>query len=113
MNSLLKRQIRKFLPKELHSNGELDVFLDAIDKSYSTSEEQFLMLQRATKFSSEELFAANEQLRQESDSQKKIILKLESVIDKLQFYDLNTNRPKESSDSLKLVDFIMVVASVG
>lgn len=106
MNSLLKRQIRKYLPKELQSNAELEKFLEAIDKSYSTSEEQFLMLQRATTFSSEELFCANEQLREESDAQKKVISKLESVIDKLQFYDLNNNRPKESVDSLKLVDFI-------
>ncbi|QXP69747.1 GHKL domain-containing protein [Polaribacter sp. R2A056_3_33] len=106
MNSLLKRQIRKYLPQELQSNEDLERFLDAVDKSYTTSEEQFLMLQRATKFSSEELFFANEQLREESDSQKKVISKLESVIDKLQFYDLKNNRPKESVDSLKLVDFI-------
>ncbi|MCL7763582.1 ATP-binding protein [Polaribacter sp. Z014] len=106
MNSLLKRQIRKFLPKELQSNKELDQFLEAIDKSYSISEEQFLMLQRATKFSSDELYSANEQLREESDSQKNIISKLESVIDKLQFYDLKDDRPMENSDSLKLVDFI-------
>ncbi|WP_166382249.1 MULTISPECIES: sensor histidine kinase [unclassified Polaribacter] len=106
MNSLLKRQIRKFLSKELQSNVELDKFLEVIDRSYHTSDEQFLMLQRATKISSEELFNANEQLREESNSQKKVISKLESVIDKLQVYDLTTNRPKESMDSLKLVDFI-------
>ncbi|WP_341220769.1 sensor histidine kinase [Polaribacter atrinae] len=106
MNSLLKRQIRKYLPQELQSNDDLEQFLEAVDKSYTTSEEQFLMLQRATTFSSEELFCANEQLREESDSQKKVISKLESVIDKLQFYDLKNNRPKESVDSLKLVDFI-------
>ncbi|WP_298884102.1 ATP-binding protein [uncultured Polaribacter sp.] len=106
MNSLLKRQIRKYLPKELQSNTDLEKFLDAIDRSYNTSEEQFGMLQRATAISSEELFGANKQLRDETISQKRIIKKLESVIDKLQFYDLENVRPDESSDSLKLVDFI-------
>ncbi|WP_299060858.1 ATP-binding protein [uncultured Polaribacter sp.] len=106
MNSLLKRQIRKFLPKELQSNEELKEFLEAIDGSYTVSDEQFAMLQRATTISSEELFEANKKLQKETTAQKKIIHKLEGVIDKLQFYDLKNDRPKESKDSLKLVDFI-------
>ena len=80
MNSLLKRQIRKYLPKNLQSNKDLEFFLDAINKSYNTSDEQFIMLQRAASISSEELFGANKQLRDETISQKRIIKKLESVI---------------------------------
>ena len=106
MNSLLKRQIRKYLPKELHSDEKLEKFLDAIDRSYTTSDDQFAMLQRATTISSEELFKANEQLKEESNSQKKVITKLENLIDNLQVYDLDNNRPKEGMDSLTLVDFI-------
>ena len=106
MNSLLKRQIRKFLPKELQSNKELELFLDAVDRSYTTSEEQFIMLQRATTISSEELFTANNKLKEESKSQKIIIEKLESVIDQLQSYNLLDDRPEENTDSLTLVDFI-------
>lgn len=106
MNSLLKRQIRKFLPKELQSHKDLESFLDAVNRSYETSNDQFVMLQRATTLSSEELFDANQQLKEETDSQKKVIKKLERVIDKLQFYDLDTDRPKESIDSLQLADFI-------
>ncbi|TXD49168.1 sensor histidine kinase [Polaribacter sp. IC073] len=106
MNSLLKRQIRKFLPKELHSNKDLEKFLDAIDRSYTTSEEQFGMLQRATAISSEELFRANNRLKEESNSQKLVIDKLESVIDKIQSFNLLGDRPEENTDSLKLVDFI-------
>lgn len=106
MNSLLKRQIRKYLPKELQANPELEKFLNAINGSYKTSEEQFAMLQRATRISSEELFNANQKLQEETTAQKSIIKKLESVIDKLQFYDLKNDRPTESTDSLKLVDFI-------
>jgi light-regulated signal transduction histidine kinase (bacteriophytochrome) len=106
MNSLLKRQIRKFVPQELQANEELEKFFEAIDRSYTVSDDQFAMLQRATKISSEELYKANKQLQEETTSQKRIIKKLESVIDKLQFYDLKNDRPIESSDSLKLVDFI-------
>jgi light-regulated signal transduction histidine kinase (bacteriophytochrome) len=106
MNSLLKRQIRKFLPKELQSDNRFDDFFEAIDKSYTTSEEQFGMLQRATAISSDELFNANAKLQEESDAQKEIISKLQSVIDKLKFYDLDNDGPVENSDSLKLVDFI-------
>jgi uncharacterized protein YukE len=101
MTSLLKRQVRKFLSKEQQSNDELEQFIDAIDRSYKTSEDQFTMLQRATVISSEELFIANSKLKQESSSQKEVIEKLESVIDKLQSFNLLEERPKENTDSLK------------
>ena len=108
MNPLLKRQIRKYLPKELHSNKELDVFLDAVNRSYDTSDEQFTMLQRATAISSDELFQANEKLEKESDSQKEVIKKLKEVINTLKLYDLDTKNTIEDTDldSLELVDFI-------
>lgn len=106
MNSLLKRQVRKYLPEELLSDKKLETFLDAIDKSYKTSENQFAMLQRATAISSEELFDANQKLKEETNSQRKVIEKLKSVIDTLKFYDLEQDKPIENSDSLKLVDFI-------
>jgi light-regulated signal transduction histidine kinase (bacteriophytochrome) len=106
MNPLLKRQIRKFLPKELQSNKDLQDFLDAVNKSYHTSDEQFIMLQRAASISSEELFNSNKQLREESESQKEIIEKLNNVINTLKFYDLKGNNNFEGQDSLELVDFI-------
>jgi light-regulated signal transduction histidine kinase (bacteriophytochrome) len=106
MNSLLKRQIRKFLPKELRENKNLELFLDAINRSYSNSDEQFTMLQRATSISSAELFTANNKLKEESNSQRVVIDKLEGVIDKLQPFNLRDKRPKENADSLKLVNFI-------
>ncbi|QXP73677.1 GHKL domain-containing protein [Tenacibaculum sp. AHE15PA] len=106
MNSLLKRQIRKYLPDNLQSNKELEIFLDAVGRSYTTADNQFAMLQRATVISSEELFDANEKLKEETNSQRKVINKLKSVIDTLKFYGLEQNNPTENSDSLKLVDFI-------
>lgn len=106
MNSLLRRQLRKYLPKDLQSNKDLEAFLDAVNRSYDTSDEQFGMLQRAASISSEELFDSNRQLRKESESQKEIIDKLKSVIDRLKIYDLDADKTLEDFDSLKLVDFI-------
>ncbi|WP_046759248.1 sensor histidine kinase [Kordia jejudonensis] len=108
MNPLLKRQLRKYVPKELHDNPDLERFFDAVHRSYTTSDEQFAMLQRATKLSSEELFEANEKLKNESESQKEIIKKLKNVIDTLNSYELNQNENQENLelDSLTLVDLI-------
>lgn len=108
MNRLLKRQIRKHLSPELQENKELQVFLEAVNRSYNTSDDQFTMLQRATVISSDELYLANKQLKKESDTQKEIIKKLKNVIDRLKFYDLEIDENLEFSDfdSSKLVDFI-------
>ena len=106
MNSLLKRQIRKYLPKELDSNKDLDVFLDAVNRSYNTSDEKFIMLQRATFISADELYDSSKKLIQETNSQKKVIEKLKNVITTLNIDDLDQDSALKSSDSLKLVDFI-------
>ena len=106
MNSLLKRQIRKYLPEKFESDQDLKEFLEAIERSYNTSDEQFKMLQRAASISSEELFESNQQLRQESEAQKEIITKLNNVINTLKFYGLDESKDLEETDSLKLVDFI-------
>ncbi|TXD50476.1 MULTISPECIES: sensor histidine kinase [unclassified Polaribacter] len=106
MNSLLKRQLRKYLPKELKANTDLEVFLEAVDKSYTSSQSQFGMLQRASSISSKELFESNQQLKQETNSQKEVISKLNNVINTLKFYGLADVKNLESTDSLKLVDFI-------
>ncbi|WP_420571107.1 sensor histidine kinase [Kordia sp.] len=108
MNSLLKRQLRKYISPELQENPEMERFLDAVNRSYTTSDEQFAMLQRATAISSEELFEANQQLQKESNAQKEVINKLKNVIDTLKSYELNHNEQQENLelDSLSLVDLI-------
>lgn len=108
MNSLLKRQIRKYLPKDLLASKDIEIFLDAVDRSYYNFEEQFIMQQRAMSISSEELSIANQQLKQEANTQKEVINKLKRVIDTLKFYELPENNSFDNSDidGLKLVDFI-------
>lgn len=106
MNSLLKRQIRKYLPENLQNNPELKTFLDAVDKSYTNSDNQFLMLQRATMISSEELSEASEKLKKETDKQREIITKLKNVINTLKVYELEKDDSLENISTLKLVDFI-------
>lgn len=108
MNSLLKRQIRKYLPQDLASNKDLEKFLDAVNRSYSNSDEQFAMQQRAMTISSEELFEANQQLKKEAISQREVIDKLKHVIETLKVYKLPKHQDTDDIDldGSKLVDFI-------
>ena len=71
MSTLLKRQIRKFLPEELAQDPRLNKFLEAVNSSYKTHEEQIVMIQRAMQISSEELYIANKKLTEESKAQQK------------------------------------------
>ncbi|GAA0738775.1 MULTISPECIES: sensor histidine kinase [Gaetbulibacter] len=109
MNSLLKRQIRKYLTEELASDEKIEQFLDAVDRSYTNFDEQFNMQQRAMTISSDELFEANQKLREEAESQKKIIDKLKRVTKTFKGLVDNTSSESETNNDLnelKLVDFI-------
>lgn len=109
MNSLLKRQIRKYLSEEQASDKNLEQFLSAIDRSYNNYDEQFNMLQRSMQLSSEELFNANKKLEKEAQAQQEVIDKLKHVIETLKFYELPEKVDSKSSadlDGLKLVNFI-------
>ncbi|MFV8366967.1 sensor histidine kinase [Flavobacterium sp. XS1P27] len=77
MNSLLKRQIDKKLKGGLN---DLDLFLEAINDSYENFEEHIGLLQRAMKISSDELFTANQKLRDEAESLKEVNRNLEFIL---------------------------------
>ncbi|NRD19201.1 GHKL domain-containing protein [Winogradskyella eckloniae] len=109
MSSLLKRQIKKFLSKDIAESKLLVDFLDAVKRSYTNFEDQYKMQQRAMSISSEELFAANKQLREEADSQKKIIDKLRRVVDTItdsNSKDGNALTLEKDLDELKLIELI-------
>ncbi|APU69485.1 sensor histidine kinase [Christiangramia flava] len=72
MNSLLKRQLKKYLPAHI-SEEELMPLLDSISHSYNNYEEQIAMSQRAMRISSDELFDANSKLRNDAEKKEKII----------------------------------------
>lgn len=80
MNSLLERQIKKYLTS---GKEDMKAFLEAVNDSYEGFEEHIAMLQRAMKISSDELFAANEKLREEAKSLKEINQNLESIINSM------------------------------
>lgn len=81
MNPLLSRQIRKKLkPEQLE---EIQDFLDLVDASYDDFDQQLIMLQRAMKISSDELFFANQKLRAEAESLKEINKKLEEIFESM------------------------------
>lgn len=108
MNSLLKRQIRKYLSEDLANSQDLKKFLEAINSSYINFEDQFAMQQRAMTISSDELFEANKQLREEAIAQQAVIDKLKRVLDTLKSNNLTEkfNEEKVDLDGLKLIDFI-------
>lgn len=88
MNSLLKRQIRKYLTPEQQAAAE--TFLAAVSESYTTYEDHITMMQRAIKISSDELYEANLKLKEEAESLKEINRDLEFM--------LNSIRPDESKN---------------
>tara|TARA_R110002111_G_scaffold260039_1_gene330729 strand:- start:9643 stop:10707 length:1065 start_codon:yes stop_codon:yes gene_type:complete len=108
MNSLLKRQLRKYLSEELKSSEELKTFLAAIDSSYDNFDEQSAMIQRAMSISSDELYSANRKLQEEAKEQKELIDKLKDVINTLKFYNLKEDEKADAVElkSTDLVDFI-------
>ena len=107
MNSLLKRQIRKYL-KDNAIPPELESFIDAVNRSYDNYDEQFIMLQRAMSISSEELSAANQKLQMEAQEQKELIDKLKTVVNSLKAYDLSENNQTDITklSGLNLVNFL-------
>lgn len=109
MNSLLKRQLRKYLNGGVSDNTKVEVFIDAVNKSYNTYDEQFSMIQRATTISSEELFNANLKLQEETVAQKNIIDKLKKVLGTFKLYNLQSGKTDkdEVEDTAKLIDLIV------
>ena len=109
MNSLLNRQLRKYLSEEVISNLDLEPFLDAVNRSYNNFDEQFVMLQRAMSISSDELFEANQKLLEETQTQQGVIQKLKKVSDILKLEDLHKNEKDVEDPEIvgnKLIEFI-------
>ena len=100
MNSLLKRQIDKKLKGGLN---DLDVFLAAVNESYENFESQISLLQRAMKISSDELFRANQKLRDESEGLKEINKNLEFILQSmsLDVAGVASIEPFNSTDYIK------------
>lgn len=95
MNSLLKRQITKYIqPEQLK---DLKQFLKAINDSYNNYEDQLSMLQRAMKISSDELFEANQKLRAEANSLKEINLNLSAILSSMNLDSDKMSDEKEFS----------------
>lgn len=92
MNPLLKRQIGKHLKNGLN---HIDQFLESIDESYSNYEDQISILQHSMKISSDELYQANQKLRDEADRLKEINKNLEFILSSM---SLDNNAPESWND---------------
>ena len=95
MNSLLKRQIAKFIqPEQLR---DLKQFLKAVNDSYVNYEDQLTMSQRAMQISSDELFEANQKLRAEANSLKEINQNLSAILSSMNLDPEKLSDEKEFS----------------
>jgi signal transduction histidine kinase len=99
MNSLLKRQIEKKLKNGLN---DIDQFFNAVDDSYNNFEEQITMLQRAMKISSDELYEANQKLREEAQGLKEINKDLQSVLNSMNL----ENKFIANTEKLNSTDYV-------
>lgn len=95
MNSLLRRQIDKKLKGGLN---DLDLFLVVINDSYENFENQIDLLQRAMKISSDELFEANQKLRDEAESLKEVNKNLQFILNSMSL-DVAITSNEESFNS--------------
>jgi len=105
MHSLLKRQIKKFLPDELKAHPELKKFFESIDNSYNDYDDKLAMIQRATSLSSKELYEANKRLNKETESQRKVLEALSKAVASME----SKTKPKngvQGFNPLKLVENI-------
>lgn len=104
MNPLLERQLRKYVPSELQQNPDFKKFMDAVESSYNNYEDYLKMSQRAVKISSDELFEANAKLREEAESQKRILNTLDELVTTLK---INSSDPEANTkEGIDLVSFI-------
>ena len=113
MHSLLKRQIRKYLPEDLKAHPEMESFLEAVEKSYENFDDKFSMLHRASAISSDELFEANKSLQKEALQQKSILVSLENAIRSLRenLNDEKTIKIQDEFNTEQLATYISNLAS--
>jgi light-regulated signal transduction histidine kinase (bacteriophytochrome) len=95
MNSLLKRQIAKLIQQD--QLKDLKPFLNSVNESYDNYEDQLSMSQRAMKISSDELFEANQKLREEANSLKEINQNLSAILSSMNLDSEKLSDEKEFS----------------
>lgn len=90
MNSLLSRQIRKHLSKDVSElDPEFQSFLKVISNSFDNFDNQIKISQRAMVLSSEELSLKNKKLKDKAIRQKGIIKSLNELLNDKDIHDLD------------------------
>jgi signal transduction histidine kinase len=80
----------------------MDQFFEAIDNSYKNYEDQISILQSAMRISSDELYEANQKLRNEADSLKEINKNLEFILNSMNL----DSQEVDELDELNTSDYI-------
>lgn len=103
MNSILKEQIRTYLPEKFRSDKDLNFFFEFISMSYNKSEEQKIKLKKE----SYNIKKENEILKTKLEGQEKIIDKLNTLITQLDGGKLDlTEDIAELHETFSLINLI-------
>src|SRR5271154_6599548 len=79
MNSLLKRQLKKYFPGSADIPASLQPFIDAVEKAYTQFDDDRAMLERSLDLSSGELAQANSQMRAVFDAFPDLFFRLDAA----------------------------------
>ena len=78
MNSLLKRQLKKYFPEAAKIPAGWQAFIDAVEKAYGQFDDDRGMLERSLELSSGELVQANSQMRAVFDAFPDLFFRLDA-----------------------------------
>ena len=107
MNSLLKEQIRTYLPEKFRSDKDLNILFEFISMSYNKSEEQIIKLKKESLNVSNNIKEENEILKTKLEGQEKIIGKLNALITSLDGGKLDlTEDIAEIHETFSLINLI-------
>ena len=104
MNSLLKRQIRRYLKEDIPEHYER--LFNAISQSYDHYEDDRDSLDRAMAISSRELNEAFEKLKKDTEQQRRIVSGLKDAIDALNDLGVGEKINVENLDGITLTKHI-------
>lgn len=79
MNKVLERQLKKSFGDLESVPKNIDTFLQLVDKTYDSAEEDRLLIERSLEISSKEMGALNAQLRADSTELRKEMAKTERM----------------------------------
>ena len=100
LNKLLERQLKKYLPPELLTDGRLLRFIQAVDDSYNAYEKDKALADHASRLNEDEYVRINAKLKTEVLGRRQAIKLLNDAIARMDEPDGQENSNLQEEDSL-------------